>query len=103
MKLYIDDLRDIPAGYVGCRTYAEAIGKFIDLEGQIECISFDHDLGEEKTGYDVCLWLVEHIVVEGYPLPKEINLHTANPVGRDNMYQLLMNYLPSVKITKEVK
>ena len=44
-------------------------------------------MGEEKTGYDICKFIVENqISILGYAL------HTMNPVGRQNMYQLLSHY-----------
>ena len=55
-------------------------------------ISFDHDLGDAdtKTGYDcmktLCGYLESHNV--SYPFIRDnitINVHSANPVGRDNI------------------
>jgi CheY-like chemotaxis protein len=42
-----------------------------------DLLLLDHDMGEEKTGYDVMSWL------EGNPekCPKAVYLVTANPVG----------------------
>lgn len=50
-------------------------------------IDLDHDLGEEKTGYDIC----KFIVSTNYPLIG-FHLHTMNVVGRKNMEQLLTHY-----------
>lgn len=49
-------------------------------------IDLDHDLGSKKTGYDFCKWLVEN----GWT--GKFHCHTANPVGRMNMRQLLTRY-----------
>ena len=89
MRVWLDDLREAPPGWVRVRTPEEAIAL---LEtGDVTEISLDHDLGlldgeRERTGYDVLLWL-EREVAEGrwvIPLP-EIGVHSANPVGRARM------------------
>ena len=67
MKVWLDDLRDAPPGWVRVTTPEEAIAL---LEtGDVTEISLDHDLGlvdgeRERTGYDVLLWL-ERDVAEG--------------------------------------
>ena len=86
MKLFIDDVRDPPGGtWVVTRTYAEAAKAITDHLSTITHISFDHDLGEEKTGYDLAC-LVEHLVwerkLESHPI---LTVHSANPVGRDRI------------------
>lgn len=87
MKLFLDDLRNVPNGYIVARTYEECVSLLEN--NKIETISLDHDLGTKKTGYDVCLWLIEHKIY-----PKEILIHSANPVGQKNMIQLLNRYMP---------
>ena len=59
MKVWLDDVREAPEGWIHIRTPEEAI----DLlrSGAVEEISLDHDLGifteeGEATGYDVLLW-----------------------------------------------
>jgi hypothetical protein len=50
-------------------------------------ISFDHDLGLGKSGYDIAKYLVEHqIKIAGF------TVHSMNPVGRKNIIQLLTHY-----------
>lgn len=52
MKIYLDDVRDCPDGYILCRTAEEAI-EYIKT-GKVKFISFDHDLGEVPlSGYDI--------------------------------------------------
>ena len=55
-------------------------------KNEILYISFDHDLGEIKTGYDIAKYLVENEIKAYY------NIHSANPVGRFNIEQLLQHY-----------
>ena len=93
MRVWLDDRREAPPGWVRVRTPEEAIAL---LEtGDVVEISLDHDLGlldgdRERTGYDVLIWL-EREVAEGrwiIPLP-EISVHSANPVGRKRMEQAI--------------
>lgn len=56
-----------------------------------DAICFDHDLGEEKTGYDCAKYLVDMCINMKLKLPKW-NCQSANSVGRDNIDSLLNNY-----------
>lgn len=86
--------------------------------GLPDAISFDHDLADshytpeyfwdnyeeskkyqewnsknhtEKTGMDCAKWLVDYCMDNKKMLP-EIFVHSANPVGADNIKGLLYNY-----------
>lgn len=102
INLYVDDLRDCPNGFVVARTVNEAIHYFQDYE--IEVLSLDHDLGEDKngnlrdTGYD----LVKFICENGLKASK-IYLHTDNAVGRENMYQTLLGAKRRGFIDKDIE
>lgn len=95
-KIYLDDIRNPKSdGWTIVRNYDEFVG-FIEKNGLPDEISFDHDLGEDKTleiksGYDCAKWLCEYCWGNGLPLPSW-NVHSANPVGRDNIIQLIQNY-----------
>jgi len=60
-----------------------------------DLLCLDHDLGgkihvdssEPNTGYAVAKWLEENPKFQ----PKEIILHSLNPVGRENMKKCLPN------------
>ena len=89
-KIWIDDERLAPEGYRWCKNYNQAIAiidYFSKCENGIDIICFDHDLGEEKSGYDIARYIAEHqIPIESY------EVHTANPAGRKNIIQLLNHY-----------
>lgn len=87
INLFLDDMRSCPNGYVLAKNFDECILMLTEFEVQI--LSLDHDLGEERTGYDVAKWIVEN-----NRWPNEIRFHTSNPVGRRNMQQLLQRYAP---------
>lgn len=105
-KLYLDDIR-IPKteGWDIVRTYENFV-EWIEKNGLPEEVSFDHDLAEisydpttqaesfkyyEKTGYDAAKWLCEYCWGNGLPIPNW-NVHSANPVGRDNIIQILKSF-----------
>lgn len=94
MRLYVDDIRPCPEGFVLARSYEEAVE--IILRKRIRVLSLDHDLGQEKSGYDLCKFLVENCLDSRIEWPDEIYLHTDNPVGRNNMLQLLAHYAPEI-------
>jgi hypothetical protein len=79
MKVYLDDIREIPKGWIGARTYQEA-RDLIDT-GDVKEISLDHDLGTVLTGYDVILWIERQVYFGKIPKPI-IHVHTSNPAGR---------------------
>lgn len=97
------------------RNYDEFI-KYITKNGLPDIISFDHDLAdahytpkeywtdyhkskeyqdslvyEEKTGLDCAKWLINYCLDKNLKLPKYL-VHSANPVGRDNIFYQLRNF-----------
>lgn len=86
MKLWLDDLRPAPDGWIWAKTVPEAI-EILNSHNVSE-VSLDHDLGEnEQTGYDFACEL-ERRAFEGQPLPLWA-VHSANPTGRDNIVRAL--------------
>lgn len=96
--LFVDDMRNpinqwvnIPDN-IPClvtRTYFETIS-FLNQckKSNIKImIDLDHDLGEEKTGYDIAKWIVEN----QYPI-LSFRIHSMNPVGKMNIKELFTYY-----------
>ena len=110
IKLWIDDVRPAPEGYVWVKTVESAIYEitrynresdfnwkqyilgYIDRETferhhqiwSIEVISCDNDLGEyEVEGYKLLNWL--EATGRSYP----IHIHSANPVARERMRAII--------------
>lgn len=90
MNLYLDDLRSTPENFERVYDYDEFVN-FINKNGVPEFISFDHDLGEGKTGFDCAKFLVEFCMDNGV---SDINfqVHSQNPVGKENIEKLLDNF-----------
>ena len=84
MKLYLDDERETPAGWIRVFWPDEAIA-WLKTEMVTE-ISLDHDLGDDGrgTGYDVILW-IENEVMTNYFIPPKIHIHSANVSARRKM------------------
>ena len=91
----------------------KSFNEFVDTlkeRGIPDVISFDHDLSydhyleinqtneilyenlEEKTGYDAAKWLVDYCVENDKDIPMYY-VHSANPVGAEN----IKNYLENAK------
>ena len=93
MKLWIDDVRLPPAGYIWLKSVGETTTFIInheeDLDGNllIELIDLDHDAGSYCCyGGDyinILNWLEE--TGRNYP----IHIHSMNPVGVENMRRII--------------
>lgn len=90
MKIWLDDKREMPAGYdYWAKNAYDCIDRLHDSE--VAFISFDHDLGSEgkddsglNTGYNVAQW-IEAMAFEGSISKIGWEVHSANPVGRRNI------------------
>lgn len=95
-RLFIDDLRDpVSSSWVIARTSAEAVA-MLEARGCPSEISFDHDLGGDDTAMTVVKRLIElDLDAEGRFIPEKFifSVHSANPVGRNNIVGLLRSYL----------
>lgn len=102
-NLFLDDLRStydafnmtlrityISDQWVIVRSYDEFVS-YITKNGLPGRISFDHDLGEGKTGHDCAHWLIEYCLDRNLTLP-EWRVHSMNPVGKDNIDLLLLSF-----------
>ena len=56
-----------------------------------DAVCMDHDIGEERTGYDVAKYMVNRCLTEGLLLPAFAS-QSDNPVGRENILRLFENY-----------
>ena len=94
MKIWVDDVRSAPEGYVWCKSVNEAVEKIRDIEfhswAAIELIDLDYDSGDyEKDGgpyIKLMDWLVERGTL--YPLA----FHFQNCVGMEYMKRMYRRY-----------
>jgi len=88
MKLYIDDWRNPPGDdWIVARNYDEAI-KILET-GLVSEISFDHDLGELKSGYDIVCWIETKLFTKEWTFVPSMSVHSMNPVGRRNIEMVI--------------
>ncbi len=93
MKIWLDDLRPVPQGYEGVKSVNEAIALIEEAEKagiDIEVLDLDHDLGDYYTDGGDAIKLLDWLAERETFYPVEI--HTANPVGRENMERMLARY-----------
>ncbi|MDB5388570.1 MAG: hypothetical protein JWM11_4216 [Planctomycetaceae bacterium] len=96
MKVYLDDERPTPPGWIGVRWPNEAIELL--ASGEVTEISLDHDLGDDErgTGYSVILWLEEAVAMRDF-IPPVITIHTANVSARQKMLQGVQSILRLIR------
>jgi len=98
--LFVDDLRDQPEDndqytWTTARTAWEALVKLELIE--FDLVSLDHDLAsflgyKEIKGSDIALWLADR-KQQGLYVPPKVEIHSANPVGCENMQATIDRYL----------
>ena len=106
MRLWVDDIRPAPEGYVWMKSVNEAKSAILNFENYkenlldewdfppadiwelaIEVIDIDHDAGDyAKDGGDY-IKLLDWLEETGRNYP--IHIHSMNPVGRMNMEQII--------------
>ena len=99
MKLWIDDVRPAPEGYVWCHSVYRAmkeiciredeVKEFGDIENisPIELIDIDHDAGDYAQYGGDYIKLLDWLEETGRNYP--IRIHSMNPVGVENMRRII--------------
>lgn len=87
MRVFLDDTRPTPEGFVRVFWPDEAIELL--KSGDVEIISLDYDLGdgEQRTGYDVLVWLDQAVREDGFE-PPLVRIHSDHRLGRLKMQML---------------
>lgn len=111
LKVFIDDIRTLnpekyPGDYVYLRNSNDALAWFArwwmsPYPEEIEEIWFDHDLGGEDTSVVVAKFMVMmyNFSVNCFqlvPPVKNVIIHTANPVGAQNLRDILVYFNPII-------
>ena len=106
LYIWLDDIRDMPwqttlyaDKAIVVRNYQSAVAAInhyynssvdliVDLDHDLGCdgLDLDNDHSHDPTGYDFCKFLVEKGIVGRF------HIHSMNPVGSENMRQLLTHY-----------
>lgn len=93
IKIWVDDLREVPPGYEGTKSVDETIAlieKSEEMGDIIELIDLDHDLGEYAQFGGDAIKILDYLVEKEKFYP--IAIHTANPVGRANMERMIARF-----------
>ena len=95
MKLWVDDVRPAPEGYLWCKSVNEARRAIADAS-RIELIDIDHDAGDYAADGGDYIRLLDWLEETGRCCP--IRIHSMNPVGVSNMRAILQrNGWPEVR------
>lgn len=97
MKLWIDDVRPAPLGYLWCKSVNEAKRVIIEYSDKldfdmnaidmIELIDIDHDAGKYAAMGGDYIKLLDWLEETGRNYP--IHIHSMNPVGIENMRRII--------------
>lgn len=90
MKIWVDDIRTEPEGYVRCKSTNDTISlisRTLNNCLPIELIDLDHDAGDYASAggdyVNILNWLEEN----NFLIP--IRIHSMNPVGVQNMRNII--------------
>lgn len=92
MRLWIDDVRPAPDGWIWCKDTNSALRYIVTSCNEIEEISIDHDAGVNSFGGDFINVLneMERLSRLGkLDVHFAIHIHSMNPVGRENMRRII--------------
>lgn len=104
MKLWVDDIRPAPEGYIWCKSVNEAKERIqyierinqryrthtsagIEDEDEIELIDIDHDAGEYAADGGDYIKLLDWLEKTNRDYP--IHIHSMNVVGVENMRRII--------------
>jgi hypothetical protein len=99
--LWLDDFRD-PKYFctlaplnnqykiIWVKSYKEFCDNITEC-GLPDIICFDHDLGEEKTGYDCAKFVVSYCQEHNLDIPK-FDIQSSNIVGKENIRSVLFSW-----------
>lgn len=100
IKLFVDDLRVAPEGWVCVRTITEAI-RLLATQ-RVELVSLDHDIVyvDERgqfTGkvnaenFTAVAWFIREMKEK----PRMVYVHTSNPTGATAIQSILQEHVPT--------
>lgn len=97
MKIWVDDVRPAPEGYIVCKSVdsakkmIEIYGSWVDFDNNIvdciELIDIDHDAGVYARFGGDYIELLNWLEKTGRNYP--IHIHSMNVVGRENMRRII--------------
>lgn len=95
MKIWVDDMRPAPFGWIHCNTVNSTVELLQDVQKfgslkAIEEISLDHDAGDfAHDGGGDYIKILDWIEFMKFRDVPKISIHTMNSVGRENMQRII--------------
>ena len=90
MKLWIDDVRPAPQGYIWCKSVGQTkqVIRANELRHEtIELLDIDHDAGDYAFDGGDFIKLLDWMEFTNRSFP--IRIHSMNPVGVENMRRII--------------
>ena len=95
MKIWVDDIRTAPDGYAWCKSVNEVINilktiQYCDpqiIDSPIDVLDLDHDAGDFVHDGGDYIKILDFMEENNLRIP--IHIHSANPVGRENMQRII--------------
>ena len=92
MKLYVDDIRACPEGWIPARTVTEAIRALATMP--IDEVSLDHDIVSDcdhRPSRPLAMETFEPVAryIAMMSKPPSVRIHTANPPAGERMAEIL--------------
>lgn len=88
-RIWIDDVRPAPDGYIWCTTVDQVLTLLQDPDmcDKIELLDLDHDAGSYAEFGGDYIKILDFIEETGRSYP--IRIHSMNPVGVENMRRII--------------
>ena len=94
MKIVLDDRRTFPDGPYNCvRTYEDCV-RLLRIFRKASFLSLDYDLGSDKTGLDVLVYMHENGITT-----EHINIHSDHSKGVPIMRKYVEDHFPGTILT----
>lgn len=94
MKIILDDKRPMPEGPYNCvRTYEDCV-ELLSLFKRVSFLSLDYDLGSDKTGLDVLVYMKDNSIDANH-----INIHSDHTIVVPRMREFVQQNFPCSALT----
>lgn len=87
MKIWVDDVRPAPDGYVWCNSVNETIRLIQGTNEEIEILDIDYDAGSYAYDGNDYIKILDWLEETGRNYP--IHIHSMNVVGVENMRRII--------------
>ena len=87
-KIWVDDLRPAPKGYIHFMTVKDTIDFLSQIDlSLVEVLDIDHDAGDYFSYGGDYIKILDWLEEKGYSIP--ISIHSGNAVGIRNMMRII--------------